>query len=645
MKQIGDSDDKSDLLVGRESRQTGNDNVMINTLPLTALKPEVEQRSLLPPPSPPENLPSGDASFDAHRSFDGSAPSRRSNRRTISQRIISSCQDDFEIPADKSIPFAATHYQGGSSWASAPLPCYIERSESRESSTRLNKTSAMALFLTQRYHSTCTNHGGMLDSEHPAIGVQEIIYSGRNGTVLATIKEPKFRWVVVLVGLIMMLHAIPSLSLWRSGAMQHARHYRFSALELRGDVSPPDNPGVGRVGLRLGRCNIPIGDTTNVSSSGASITMSFASAQAMEGWYMTPHEKYPDVYPIRFKLEASDDQSTWRTVGAPSWTAVSGWFDFNVNAYSDGRYTWDLTPRFGWLVGQSLMPTTCGFLLLLSPIVGMAQQHIVAAEFLLYSSGVVSFILAAWSAGHQYVEKYADRNAQIECLIFACTQFILIVSVLIRPRAFLGWLLVSGCLAIVGDVLYLIATRHTHNLTFIRINFIAGILLNCVRLSWRAWKVASADKAVAHDRQRYEQERDHMSKKHSSTIQQLRERVDRWQREEDPQIPRHGRQLNPKRELVQKNSTATKGGVSEKGGFFQFSEARDPDSPVTSLDQVCLCVRSSVVCVCMHVCMHACMYVCMYENNTHTRSIHTHISIHTNKQTNTHTHTRIYTHK
>jgi hypothetical protein len=532
-------------------------------------------------------------------------PSRRSNRRTISHSIISSCQDDFVFPTDNPIPLAATHFQGDSSWASAPLPCTLERSASQEASTRLPKSSAMALFLTQRYHSTCTNRAGKLDKEHPAIGVQEIMYSDRNGTVIATIKEPKFRWVLVLVGLIMMLRAIPSLHVWRRGAVQAALHYRFTALELRGrgsTPSPPDNPGVGQFGLRHHRCNLPMEENTNVSSSGASITMSFPARTPMEGWYTSPHEERPEVYPSRFRLEASDDGENWRTVGAPAWTAVSGWFDFNVNASSDGRNTWDLTPRFAWIVGQSLMPLTCGFLLMLSPIVGMRQQHMVAAEFLLYSSGVVAFILASWSAGHLYVEKSGDRNALVESLIFACTQLMLIVSVLVHPRGFLGWLLVSGSLAIIGDIIFLIVSRHTHTLCFVRINFIAGVLLNSVKLSWRAWKVLTAHDATARDRERYEHEWENVSKKHSDAIQQLKERVQSWEREAIPEKPRHGRQLNPKREHVHKN-TAAKGVGSkqghETGGFFQFSDARDPHSPVTSLDQVCVCV-----CVCLYARMH-----------------------------------------
>ncbi len=538
-------------------------------------------------------------------------------KRAISFLAVSN-GGDYISSIDSDIAMEATHYQSGHSWAATPKAFSKFRIERK--TTRISRTSALASFFVERYHTACTTPGGKLDREHPAVGMREIMYSSRNGTVLATVQEPKLRWVILLVGVIVILHAIPSISVWKSGSVHQAMQYRFTALELHGSSgpSPANRPGIRQFGLRLHRCDLPLTESA-VNSSGPSITISFAHKQAMDGWYFVPLEEDPETYPWRFKLEASDDGFVWRTVGAPAWTATNGWHDFRMDARSDGRMTWDLAPSFPWLLGQTWVPLTNGVLLLLGGLVGMRPRHVVAGEFLLYASGVVAMLLASWSAAHMYVEQNLDQNAMLECLIFAGCRFLLVVSVLFQPKACLRWLLVYGCLVVIANFIYIMCSPHRFTLSYIRCDFIMGCLLNLVNVLWRSWRVACADRAVAGDRRRYEQEWCRVVQSQRASLQELEKRVGRWRLLAGSGQPLHCRHLNSKREHVNETAKGLSTGIHEKGGFFRFSGALDPNAPVVSLDQVrscsffsfCLMPRSGQNIRLFYVVMfHDCSFAC-----------------------------------
>jgi hypothetical protein len=529
------------------------------------------------------------------RSFDHAKDTSQDERKVAHRRpYLSSCQDDFLLPTESAMPLAATHFYSHSSWAAAPLPCAgLEFEEHR---TRISRTSALSSFLTGRYHLTCTTKGGKLDGELPAVGMREIMYSSRNGTVQAVLKEPKFRWVAIVVGALMILHCIPSIILWRQGPVQEALHFRFTALELRGapssTSSPPDHPGVGSFGLRLGRCNMPLTDSVITVSANASITLSFRQKQAMDGWFFTQQqESMPAIYPSRFLIEASNDEdvnaASWRTVGAAGWTAVRGWYDFNLNARSDGRFTWDLAPSFAWLVGQTFMPLAGGVLLLVGVFTGMKQHLAVTAEFCVYASGIVTMLLSSWSAGHLFTEKSVDLVAMAESLIFAVSQSILVVSVFLRPKYFFVWLLACGILLMIGNFTFLLTYSYVFSTSSVRWKFVAGVLLNLMNVSCTSWVIASADKLVAEDKEKYAQLWFEALHKHKSGIKRLKDVVHNWN--ESAVItgkPKYCRQLNSKRQHVKAGDDMNSEITSERGGFYQFSDDRDPDSPVTSLDQV-----------------------------------------------------------
>jgi hypothetical protein len=518
----------------------------------------------------------------ANHTFDACINHRPSAEvKKHSFRSLPACYDDASNSFDRWVPITATHFHQEHDWTVAPLP--FSR-ETERKTTRLSRTSALSSFIAQRYHLSCTRPGGTLDHEHPMIAMREIMYSSKSSTALASVQEPKYRWLLILLSILMMAHATPSIIIWSSGSVQEAIYYRFTALGLQGSsgAAAVNSLGIKDFVLRLKGCDLYLNDT-KTSISGATMTKMFGRMQAMDGWLIIADDASAPSYPSRFQLEASDDAISWRMVGAPAWTAVNGGYEFDLDVLSDGRTRWDLAPSVAWKIGQTMMPLTSGFLLLLGCLLGFNKRLAASGEFAVYASGLATAMLAAWSTVHMYVEQNLDRNAMIECFMFACERFLLVLIVASRPKACHFWLFFLGGAVVIANVCYLWATPHRYVPRFIRYDFVVGTVLNLVNIIWRTWMIASAEKAVQSDKLRYKREWAKVLEQQHASIARLKELVQLWNGSAQTKVCR---QLNSKRDHVKGSMRGLSTGVHEKSGFFRFSATLDLNGPIVSLDQV-----------------------------------------------------------
>jgi len=94
-------------------------------------------------------------------------------------------------------------------------------------------------------------------------------------------------------------------------------HYRFSPLKLRNGIEGLDVNvvHVDRIQLRLKQMNVklPI-DQVVTPFQGKSVTFTFAEPQRVDEISFTTAEDQPELDPVRWVFEGSDDQQTWKAL-------------------------------------------------------------------------------------------------------------------------------------------------------------------------------------------------------------------------------------------------------------------------------------------------------------------------------------------
>jgi hypothetical protein len=134
----------------------------------------------------------------------------------------------------------------------------------------------------------------------------------------AAIGRPWFARVVILFALAWTALWIP-LYTTMPPSLVEGRHFRFVALELRGNNSLPImNPGIDNLGLLWNGCPTIPG---NKSANGSEYFLTTMDKAEMNGWWFTTQAEAPNKDPVRFYfdvLKGTTAGSEWVTVGSSS---------------------------------------------------------------------------------------------------------------------------------------------------------------------------------------------------------------------------------------------------------------------------------------------------------------------------------------
>jgi hypothetical protein len=458
-------------------------------------------------------------------------------------------------------------------------------------------SSALASFLTHRYLWSCRVPAGHLDRQLERSANSEIIYSSRESTVLALVHERRYTHILILVSVLMMLFCIPGILVVKTRSVHHAAYFRFTALALRG--LPATSPGIESFGLRFNGCRLP-GAKHNVTFQGASVLMTFLEPQAMDGWYFVVIEGSPERYPVRFKLEASNDNRQWWTVGASAWTCINGWHEYDSGLETRGMpIDWDLSPPFPWIFSQVAVPLAAGASLLIGTLLGMHSCSIFTAQFVVAFGVFCSALMSAWSTFQSISLASTDTVAIVDAGILAIGRTCLLLTVAMRPKSCHECLAACGVAMFAADIAYQGATLQRITPRFIWCDALLGCTVLAVSLVTRARKILLAERMIAGDQHCYAEEWQRVLIEQHCALQSLQACTDQWAHVYVGTPMQH----NVKREENMRTRTEDSGDSKQWSWFGSLLELKsvaaddrgmriasqlDMSSPVTSLDQVLL---------------------------------------------------------
>jgi hypothetical protein len=129
-------------------------------------------------------------------------------------------------------------------------------------------------------------------------------------------KRP-FQAVLLLLSIFWLYFGIVSAQLALQEDHMHARHVRFTTLELRkgGIVSFPN---VVEVGVLLDGCRF-LDDVASTKVYGSTLQVTYDELMDANGWYFVTDNIPPSLDPVRFRFEISEDGLTWKQVGSSSY--------------------------------------------------------------------------------------------------------------------------------------------------------------------------------------------------------------------------------------------------------------------------------------------------------------------------------------
>ncbi len=169
--------------------------------------------------------------------------------------------------------------------------------------------------------NTSTEIGGIIDLEmkkmHTAmirISTMSALYT--SAALTAALTQRWFQTLFALFGIYNIYVFSEDYVTLPSFGRQEALLFQFTPLELRGGGSS-DVPVISALGLLLDGCKVDGNEQNpyNLTTSGSSVKLAFARKQVMNGFYFKTLGGTPQLDPVRFKLEGSNDGVNWRAVG------------------------------------------------------------------------------------------------------------------------------------------------------------------------------------------------------------------------------------------------------------------------------------------------------------------------------------------
>lgn len=325
-----------------------------------------------------------------------------------------------------------------------------------------------ALFEAQYVKSTVQAHGTMeirksrVNDAMALVSTESVFFTSK--AAVAAIGKLRWQVLLAILATLYLYRGIEQSILspyGKSGEVKEFSKYRLTALELRGGGSVDDvsGPQVAEFGVMLEDCRQTT-EPLEITTAGASQTISFSAPVRMNGWYLVTSDNDPDMDPVRFTLEGQnegDPADEWEEVGASRMRVVS---TGQVKLLNNGKThltkergaveEWSLEVPWSWVIAFPVVQMVTVAATYLFILCGITSQSRYANRVLLYGFLFTASLQLTSGVGYSLA---GDLSAEgLYWCLFSLSGFAMASVLALAERYFILCLTICGVYLILLDI-------------------------------------------------------------------------------------------------------------------------------------------------------------------------------------------------